>query len=465
MREWVRYLGCILAVLGSMAAVIFMLASGMGLILPLVMILALIVIISINRPGLAWACYFISVSATGIVFEAGPALIRVEMLAIPLLVLCVARLRKPGAAYTDARVLSVRTSLLALAYFIWASLTTILNAPLPVPSLWILLQILTGFLAFACLRVTDEDKAKMITTGSYILGLIAGLSLLSWCARTYFGLPAALAPGVAADGRLIGFSFETNIFASQCVGWVAVCSRWWPEMNRRVRLANVVLCVSIVLAGTRAAWIALVILLAVVGLETARRSLMWFWSSILTAGIALAFVPMMPGEIADKNSLAWRVGNLFSTDEGTGAYRASIYETALSDIDSFARAIFGSGINSFSQFHLLDPTGVSASYLSSIWIAVLYDTGIVGFLLFFGLIGSIILSGRSRKDRVVVAGVLLVCATATNLIWFQYPWVYLALLAGPGCVLPPVKRGITNGLVRVNSIYRENNHLMGRNVF
>jgi len=213
------------------------------------------------------------------------------------------------------------------------------------------------------------------------------------------------------------------------VGWLAVASRWWGSLPRTVRFLNLVLGVAVILAGTRAAWIALAVLIAVVGLESSSRSLKWIWG--LAAGVVglLVLLPSLSQTIEDKNSLAWRLGNLLSTDEGTGAYRAGIYETALSDIDTIGRAIAGSGMNSFSQFHLLDPTGVSASYLSSIWIAVYYDTGIIGFILFFGLLVSIVISRKNLRDGVIVLTVLLICASATNLVWFQYPWIYLGLLS------------------------------------
>lgn len=420
---------CATTALGVALAALWLLINGYGLIFPILIALAIIILAAARFPSFAWICYFLSISMTGAVLHVGPALVRAEMLALPLLVICVIRIKSGEGMTGVISRLSPRTLSLAIAYFAWASTTTAVNAPTPFPSLWILLQILAGFLAFASLRVSDEEKLKMIKSGSFVLGAIAGLSLLSWVARTYLGLPPGLTPGVAVDGRLIGFSFETNIFASQCVGWVALCSRWWRDLGRGVRIANVLLCFSVILAGTRAAWIALLFVMALSGFESARTSYKWFFGLIAGAGVALLTLPaFMQVDLSDRNSLAWRLGNLFSTDEGTGAYRAGIYETAIADIDSLGRALAGSGINSFSQFHLMDPTGVSASYLSSIWLAVLYDTGIVGLILFFGLIGSVVYSCHSRRDGIIVVVSLLICASATNLIWFQYPWIYLALL-------------------------------------
>ena len=406
-----------------------LIASGFGVVLPLVMTLALLVIVAFRHPNVAWGLYFLSISATGFVFEVGPAKVRAEMLALPLLIICLVNLRAKSRSRNLASGLSSLGYLLAAAYFLWAAITTLLNAPTPAPSLWILLQIMTGFTAFLWLRIDDDQKMRMVQIGSLVLGAVAALSVLSWLGRSFAGLPPSLSIGVAADGRLIGFSFETNIFASQCVGWLAVASRWWGSLPRTVRFLNLVLGVAVILAGTRAAWIALAVLIAVVGLESSSRSLKWIWG--LAAGVVglLVLLPSLSQTIEDKNSLAWRLGNLLSTDEGTGAYRAGIYETALSDIDTIGRAIAGSGMNSFSQFHLLDPTGVSASYLSSIWIAVYYDTGIIGFILFFGLLVSIVISRKNLRDGVIVLTVLLICASATNLVWFQYPWIYLGLLS------------------------------------
>lgn len=407
----------------------WIIASGFGLVLPLVMTLALLVIVAFRHPNVAWALYFLSISATGFVFEVGPAKVRAEMLALPLLIICLVNLRANSRVRNVRSGLSSLGYLLAVAYFLWAAITTLLNAPTPAPSLWILLQIMTGFAAFAWLRIADDQKIRMVQIGSLVLGAVAALSVLSLLGRSFAGLPPSLSLGVAADGRLIGFSFETNIFASQCVGWLAVASRWWGRLPRTARFFNIVLGLAVILAGTRAAWIALTVLLVLVGLESSRRSLKWIWGLVAAAIALLVLLPTLSQTIEDKNSLAWRLGNLLSTDEGTGAYRAGIYETALSDIDTIGRAIAGSGMNSFSQFHLLDPTGVSASYLSSIWIAVFYDTGIIGFVLFFGLLVSIAVSRKNFRDGMIVLAVLLICASATNLVWFQYPWVYLGLLS------------------------------------
>lgn len=429
----------VLILVGSLAA-LWLLIAGHGLLLPAISSAGLVMLLAFRFPWFAWVCYFTSVSLTGVIVEAGPALIRLELLTLPLLLVCVVRLRSRAMGVVHRRF-GPFIIFLAIAYFFWATATTLLNAPTPMPSLWILIQIFTGFLAFYFLGVTDDDKLRMVNLGSLVLGSIAAVSLSSFVARTYLGLPPAMTPGVALDGRLIGFSFETNIFASQCVGWIALCSRNWPKLAKYARFSNCVLIVAVVLAGTRAAWVALLFVLFVLGLESARRSFKWVGWLILAVLLGFMVLPgVLTSEYADTNSLAWRLGNLFSTDVGTGAYRTGIYETAISDIDSLSRAFVGSGINSFSQFHLVDPTGVSASYLSSIWFATLYDTGFVGFSLFFGLLLAIVRYCTFKVDGIVVLTTLLICASATNLIWFQYPWVCLGLLrfrsGGSGKISP-----------------------------
>ncbi|CAH0326969.1 hypothetical protein SRABI128_05679 [Microbacterium sp. Bi128] len=440
---------------GSVA--ILALAMGFGLILPLALIVLLVTVIAMKFPGFAWFCYFLSISLTGVVVELGPALVHAELLAIPLLMICVVRIKSTEFIQSRSRHLALPVMTLAVGYFAWAVVTTLVNAPTPLPSLWILFQILTGFLAFAVLGVSDGEKLRLVKSGSLILGGIAALSILSWFARS-LGVPVALTPGVAMDGRLIGFSFETNIFASQCVAWLALCSRRWSDLGRSTKVANVVLGVAVILAGTRAAWIALAFVLVLSGLESARRSYKWLWGAVSIIAAAMILIPNVL-EAGDKNrdTLSWRLGNLFSTDVGTGAYRTGIYETALADIDSVGRAMVGSGINSFSQFHLVDPTGVSASYLSSIWIATLYDTGIIGCLLFFSLLISIIASCRSRFDGIVVVGALLICASATNLIWFHYPWVCLALLS-----LGTTKIRLVSGTRAAADSFKRRNNAMYR---
>ena len=420
-----------ISVLSACAALVsyWFLALGAGLILLIAVYCVLIGALAVRFPRFAWVLYFISISVTGIVFEVGPAKVHAELLALPLLWVCIARLRHLDIRSILTPVHSVTMLSVASGYFLWAGITSGLNAPNPFPSIWMLIQVLAGFVSYFLIRQSESEKVWMIQAGTIIIGGISAISILGWIARTVFGLPLAEVPGVASDGRLIGFSFETNIFASQCVAWIALCSRRWASLGRLSKALNFVLGIAVVLAGTRSAWIALAFVLFVSACEGVRRTRKWLWGivGLLSAFPWILSTVASPAE-AQSDSLLWRLSNLLNSDVGTGAYRFNIYETAIDDITNSQRLWWGSGMNSFSQFHLIDATGVSSAYLSSVWISAVYDTGLIGFLLFIALLVIVVLSTRKRFDGLVVVGAVMICASATNLVWFQYPWICMALL-------------------------------------
>jgi hypothetical protein len=400
------------------------------------MALAITIVVCVRSVRAAWALYFLSVSLTGVTAGLGTALVRPEMLAFPLLLLACLRVwpvrARKGEDLPKPAVLPI--SLLALAIVFAAVMigTSMVNAPEPVRSLWIALQMLLGIAAYMVLSPDEAAKRDMVLTGTAVLGLIAGISVLGWIGRTYLGLPQEAAVGVAADGRLIGFSFETNIFASQSMGWLAVLYCWRGRLSPWTRIPTGALVVAVALAGTRAAWLALALLAVVFVWRTWSRSqlLVPVGATVLIfGGLYVALVAAPTALIAPKDSLQWRLLHLFDTKSGTGAYRANIYQTAIADIDTPMRWLFGSGMNSFSQYHEIDSTGTGAPYLSSVWYATLYDVGLVGLLLFLVLLTGLVLRCRVRSDGLVLIAVLLICASATNLFWLSYPWVYLALVS------------------------------------
>jgi hypothetical protein len=266
------------------------------------------------------------------------------------------------------------------------------------------------------------------------IGLLAIFSILGWATNLLAG-SAASPFGVADDGRLVGLSFETNIFASQIACWLAVMYVMRGQLTPGERRLVIPLVLAVTLAETRAAWLALIALFLVILWEHRRG-----WSAAIVtcglmaaagAGTLTALAPQLT-TTGSPDGFWWRLTHILDTTQGTGAYRVGIYRVAIADIDSVHRLLFGAGPNSFSQFHLIDSTGTAAPYLSNVWLAMVYDTGIVGLLLFLAVVlGAISGLHVLGVGRWAVPISLLLCASATNLFWFQYAWVCLALVAAP----------------------------------
>jgi len=389
---------------------------------------AIVLAIAISSVRASWAMYFVAISLSGMSVAAGPTSIRPETLAIPLLFLACAR-SWPGTAksWRDA---NVATYFVAAIFSVLAISSSALAAPQPAPSLWIALQLMLGIAAYLIVNPVEEAKRSMVLIGTAVVGGIAAISLLSYVGRMFVGLPVEVTPGVALDNRLIGFSLETNLFASQSVGWLAVMFCWRKSLPTWSKWMAAVITLAVLASGTRAAWIALVVILAAIVWTNWRRS-RYFIPVTSIAGVLFAVVitsSFANYDPNDKTSLQWRLLHLLDTDSGTGAYRANIYETAISDIDTPVRWLFGTGMNSYSQFHLLDATGVTSAYLSSIWYELLYDVGLIGLAVFVTLM--IVIWRRGHPAGLVLLVTLLLCATSTNLFWLTFPWISLALIPG-----------------------------------
>ncbi|MFC0458693.1 O-antigen ligase family protein [Arthrobacter liuii] len=381
-----------------------------------------------------WLLYFAGMSLTGVIFMVGPASVRLEHLCLPLLVFLTVRLLTSPILPSETRLPKPPMAMIVLLSVTWvllALVVTVVRAPEANKSIWVLVQISTGILGFLLVRpVSNSIKIELVLIGTKFLMLLCIVSVLSFCLVVFAGLPSKSVIGVSSDLRLVGVSFEPNIFASQIIGWLAVLYYWRDDLPRWTRKASVVLVVAVILAGTRAAWIALIILFAlwvVTGYKGRPMATIFAIFPIAAAGLYLSFYTPATG-VYNQLPLVDRFFSLMDTESGTGAYRLQIYDLAYSDINASGRWFFGSGMNTFSQHNLVDPTNVGAAYLSSVWWALLYDVGIIG-LIFFVAILLVGFVGAERKiGALAVYVVVLVCASTTNLIWFAYPWLYWGLI-------------------------------------
>ena len=91
--------------------------------------------------------------------------------------------------------------------------------------------------------------------------------------------------------------------------------------------------------------------------------------------------------------------------------------------------ITGLGTNSFGQRHLEPtlPSKPTPAYLANLPLSVLYDSGIVGFLLLAGVLVTSLPRGRRSRARALgLFAVFLVASLATSSLWFATTWIFLA---------------------------------------
>lgn len=366
--------------------------------------------------------YAAMILCTGLSLRLGSLSVGVEFLSLALVPLVFRRLDRRR----DARS-NVTGWAFALSWVVVAVTSAARHAPDSVASIWIASHIFSAMLVG--IAMTSRDLRPLIDAVLNVGSLIAAWSIAVYVANTLGIAAPEWMRGVGPDGRLIGFSLETNLFASQCVLILllgAVTSQLRRARANVLRLGT--LSMATLLAGTRAAWVVLALIAALLIVNFVRR---WRLAvPVLSAGIPTVAV----GTIAfiestndgSTNSLYWRSTHLFETQTGTGAYRLDIYARAIAEIDSPVEWILGFGVNVYGQFHPVDATNSSAEYLSSIWVASLYETGLVGSICMAAVLFFVAARANSWRGWAML-GATLVCATTTNLYWFQYAWVLIAM--------------------------------------
>lgn len=372
------------------------------------------------------------VAATnGVVAEFGDAVLRPELLAIPLAVSAT----RAGSALIPGMG-TPKLELWSLAVLIFAGLAaSLLVAPSTERSMWIWIQLLNVVAVYFILvrRLTRSRVRFAVNTGTLIMALLSTISLL-----IYFADPGLWVDEgrlwLSSDGRVKGLSIEPNIFAAQAVGWLAIMFHGRHALRPTMLFFAVPIVLAIVLAGTRSAWIGATLLLAWVVARSYRRPVVFLSGGCLIfCALLLHYVWTLstPSLTYSDNPLLWRLANPFSTGAGTGAYRIDVYDLAWSDIKESGRWMFGSGMNSYSQFHPVDPSGVTEGYLSSIWYQVLYDSGLLGLTAFIIFMLTQLSGSRLNREARPLYLVLLLSATTTNILWIAFAWIYLALVNSP----------------------------------
>lgn len=376
-----------------------------------------------SRPLLGWGIAFICITATGISVDVGGARVRLEVLGLLFLILAT---RTRGLSRNRNGIILF----FAAIYLAISLIASAILAPIPAQSIWIWVQVAIAIGSFFIIRSSNIDKMAFIYVGTKILTLVTTLSIVGAISLA-LGLPAVFHVGVEQDGRLIGLSIESNIFASQLIGWICLLFGCWKSIKLSAKISSVILIIGVILAGTRSAWLAMIIVLAVFLIRRFAANMFAHILVLISVAVILIVWPIVKHQSSDPTSLSWRLMNILDLESGTGAYRVDIWTTALEDIDSFQRGLIGTGMNSYSQYHPIDATGVYESYLSNVWLATYYDSGWIGLAFFSFMLLAILIYSSRKFSTLLVMGALMICATATNSIWFLYPWIYFAIASTP----------------------------------
>ncbi|MFJ6653823.1 O-antigen ligase family protein [Microbacterium sp. NPDC091313] len=429
------YLTAALVSLGVAGAVLASIATDWG---GIALLVVAVMVLAVSSEHFCWAAYILSISATGTLYSVGPATARPELLGFIFLIVAYVHARRNIKLRARPALAPILSCL--FIYLITLFFSSIFNAPEPIASLWILGQIAQAIVAFWLIAKGHLVGPAVVRVGTLVVGTIAVYTLAGYVA-TATGLATAGTLGIASDGRLIGISFENNIFASQMLVWLTVMYAVPRVWRRWEKFASVFIGVAILLAATRAAWLGLAVLLIVVLVQQNRRP--WFLPSLVTVLCVLILAPLVVQQLADgqpRNSPLWRLANLLNTQDGTGAYRVGIFETAWSEATQWPRWIFGSGTNTYPQLHPIDSTNRGPEYLSNVFLANFYDGGVIALAALLTALLTIVLTSKARLKSATIIVVVLICSSTTNVMWFQFAWMAIGVAVSVGGHAP-----ISNG--------------------
>lgn len=381
------------------------------------------IVMSLLKIEWAWCIFFLALCSTGVQTTVAGLTVRPEYFTAPLFLAALyAHVRRNPDAQA---ALPVNAGIYIGAFgFVTVGLaSSFVFAPDAAASARMAVQLVVALMTIVPLLAVKLDVRFLILSGTIILSAVSTASIGFFL--------------VDMTRRLSGLAFEYNVMGCLCVGWVGVlyyfadarAADGRPIVSRNVMTAAVPIVVALILTSTRAAWLALGFVFLYWAVQNFTRHRVTVMSSVLGCVVGLAALQEIYERVGDQDSFLWRLVHIVDIENGTGAYRVQLWNDAVTQMLTREwAAVLGTGFNSFPQFNPIDPTNVSAAYLSSMWLALVYDTGFVGTAFFAILVVSLFLSVRNRGRAVPLFVALGICTAVTSVVWFAFPWVFMALV-------------------------------------
>lgn len=338
-------------------------------------------------------------------------------------------------------------------------------------SVWIIYPLLLNFLdtpealeAFLGRALWAGIAGSVIAVGAYVLA-VSGVPVGG--AEVSASAAERLTKAYGAYGTMVEPNILGSFSAAHLVLAVAllVAAARYPMASTRPLLLRWVVgtaAVALVLSFTRAAWLAVIaglVCLVVLGARSAgERVRLWRIAVPLGAGVVLVVVLLLlPG---DAGSLfRFKLVNLVNLGSQTATLRLFTYAMALQQ--TIAHPLIGWGTFTFAPLAAQGSDFQQFDNWHNLWIGnylllALHDTGVVGLVLWLGLLASIArrairVIGALRPTNPVAAGsvlaltaavtVLLVAFLSTSGFSLGFSWVLIGLL-GAYCRTRDVAPGV-----------------------
>ena len=344
-----------------------------------------------------------------------------------LFVRCSAGLLRRAAVY----------EVLLLAWIAWNLVVSLLYAPRSGRSLAIVAWMILAWLILWCLRsyflAEPAGRKRVLDVGAWVAAAVGAVSFALWAVALLGGpdigvQPEFLTGSLAAKGPTL----EANFLGTQELCWLFLGLHGRLLHDERPspwKVAGVLL--GIVASMTRAVWIATLLVLCAAFVAHLRRRPKAA-EPAARRGIArpvavglLAIVLMVGGPQVEKLTASFDFGS------GTAAARLTNWRIAWDDVTGSDAYLTGLGTNSYGQRHLSRTMPGEPDYLGNLPLMVLYDSGLIGVVLFGGAMAALVVRGRSAQDRLlrlVFVLALMIVGAATNPVWLGFVWVTVAVL-------------------------------------
>jgi hypothetical protein len=354
-----------------------------------------------------------------------PEHVMLVALLLALVVRATAMVVRPPAAY----------EMLLLAWIAWNLAVTRFYSVDVAKSVAIVAWMALAWLILWCVRsyflADPEGRERVLDLGLRLAAILGAVSFALWAVAllggTRFGVQPEFNTGTLAAK---GLTLEANFLGSQELCWLFLMLRRRIVDHRPMAPWEVVgLLLGIVASMTRAVWIA-TILVAVGAAIVARRgdvrasTLRSPVRQTIVAGMVMSLLLLALGGPAVQKLRA-------SLDFGSTTARGRVanWELARDDLASSDAYLTGFGTNAFGQHHRSATLKGQPDYLGNLPLTVLYDSGIIGVIVFGAAMTGIILAGRDRRSRwlnLLFVLALMIVGAATSPVWFGFLWVTVA---------------------------------------
>lgn len=313
-----------------------------------------------------------------------------------------------------------------------------------------------GATAYLTVMMSVNTRARLIFASRVMLvGLVvnAAWGTLGFASAILFGTTFAVSKGLKELVKpAFGFAYESNIFGSTCAAGTLIFLTMWREGNavcsKRVAALGALVCFAGMIASlTRGAWIGFAVVF-VIWLVAPRRGtrrsggaerlalLIMVMPIVVLAGVFLMNQASTATSGDAFGAIAAKAEESFNFSSDTGRGRLIEWQTAIADIRT--SPVIGLGVNAYSFYHPSTGTDQRPAYIGNLWVRVLYESGLVGLVLFAGFIFAVLWPTRalfwSRGDLSSVARAftfgwasLGIAYIGTDSMLLMWPWLLLGL--------------------------------------